>query len=50
MQKIKYYIFCIKWLWKNRTWDNTRQKFKTMEKEYKQKYKVQLERKNRKCR
>ena len=35
MQRLKYYIFCIKWLWKNRTWDNTRQKFKRMEKEYK---------------
>ena len=33
MEKIKYYIFAIKWLWKNRTWDNTRQKFKAMEKE-----------------
>lgn len=40
MQKLKYYIFCIKWLWKNRRWDNTRQKFKAMEKEYKQKYKL----------
>ncbi len=37
MKKIKYYIFCIRWLYKNRTWDNTRQKFKAMEKEYKQK-------------
>ena len=30
--KLRYYLFCIKWLWKNRTWDNTRQKFKAMEK------------------
>lgn len=28
--KIKYYIFCIRWLWKNRNWTNTRQKFKAM--------------------
>lgn len=34
---IKYYLFRIKWLWKNRTWENTRQKFKAMEKDY-QKY------------
>lgn len=39
VRKLKYYIFCIKWLWENRQWENTRQKFKTMEKEYKQKYK-----------
>ena len=32
--KVGYYLFCIKWLWKNRTWDNTRQKFKAMEKAY----------------
>ncbi len=32
--KIKYYLFCIKWLWKNREWENTRQKFKAMEKVY----------------
>jgi len=35
MRKIKYYIFCIKWLWNNRTWDNTKQKFKRMEKDFK---------------
>ena len=34
MKKIKYYIFCIKWLWKNREWENTRQKFKAMSKAY----------------
>ena len=34
MEKIRYYMFCIKWLWKNRTWDNTRQKFKRLAKEY----------------
>lgn len=33
--KIRYYLFCIRWLWKNREWDNTRQKFKAMEKAYK---------------
>lgn len=33
MKKIKYYLFCIKWLWKNREWKNTRQKFKAMNKD-----------------
>ena len=33
MKKINYYIFCIKWLWRNREWENTRQKFKAMERE-----------------
>lgn len=30
---IKYYLRCIKWFWKNRTWNNTRQKFKAMARE-----------------
>lgn len=32
---IKYYLFCIHWLWKNRNWDDTRQKFKMMQREWK---------------
>lgn len=32
--KLRYYLFCIRWLWKNRKWENTRQKFKAMEKDY----------------
>ena len=32
---IKYYLFCIKWLWQNRNWQNSRQKFKAMEKAWK---------------
>lgn len=31
---IKYYLFCIKWLWNNRKWANTRQKFKAMERDW----------------
>jgi hypothetical protein len=31
--KIKYYTRCAKWLYKNREWANTRQKFKAMAKE-----------------
>lgn len=34
MKKIRYYMFCIKWLWKNRDWRNTRQKFKALERDY----------------
>lgn len=30
MRRIKYYLFCIGWLYKNRTWYGTRQKFKAM--------------------
>ena len=29
---IKYYLFCIRWLWKNRNWSDTRQKYKAMNK------------------
>ena len=31
---IKYYLFCIRWLWKNRKWHHTRQKIKMMDKEW----------------
>ena len=31
---IKYYIFCLRWLYKNREWANTRQKFKAMERDW----------------
>lgn len=31
---LTYYIFCLKWLWRNRQWSNTRQKFKQMERDY----------------
>lgn len=34
MKKLKYYVFCIRWLWKNRTWENTRQKWKAFEKDW----------------
>lgn len=30
--KITYYIFCIQWLWKNRLWNDSRQKFRAMNK------------------
>ena len=34
MTKLKYYIFCIRWLYKNRHWRNTRQKWKAMERDW----------------
>lgn len=34
MNQIKYYIFAIRWLWNNREWETTRQKWKMMEKEW----------------
>jgi hypothetical protein len=32
MKKVRYYLFAICWLWRNREWSNTRQKFKALEK------------------
>jgi hypothetical protein len=37
INKIRHELFCIKWLWKNRKWKNTRQKYKTMEKDWERK-------------
>jgi hypothetical protein len=34
MEKLKYYIFCIRWLYKNKNWGNSRQKFKVMDKDF----------------
>ena len=28
--RFKYYLFAIRWLWENRTWDDTRQKYKAL--------------------
>lgn len=33
MKKLKYYIFCTRWLWKHRTWADTRQKYKALERD-----------------
>ena len=33
MKKIRYYMARTLWLWKNRNWENTRQKFKAMKRE-----------------
>ena len=34
MKKIKYYLFVIRWMWANRDWDETRQKYKAMDKDW----------------
>ena len=39
---IRYFFFCVKWLWKNRHWENTRQKFKAMDKAWRK-----IERRNK---
>lgn len=31
---IGYYWFVIRWLWRNKDWADTRQKYKTMNREY----------------
>lgn len=36
MDKIRFYIFCIRWLWKNRTWAETRQKYKALARDWRQ--------------
>ncbi len=30
MRKLKYYFFCLKWLYRNRTWGDSRQKFNAL--------------------
>jgi len=35
MKKLKYYYGCIQWLWQNREWKSTRQKWKAMDREVK---------------
>lgn len=30
-KKIKYYLRALRWLWNNRTWSNTRQKWKAFD-------------------
>ena len=33
MKKICFYLFCIGWLWRNRRWRPTRQKYKALDKD-----------------
>ena len=34
MNKIRYCIFTVRWLWKNRSWNGTRQKWKAMDRDW----------------
>ena len=36
MNKIRYYLFCIKWLYHNREWTSTRQKYKALDKAWRE--------------
>lgn len=40
MKRIKYYLFAIRWLWKNREWSDTRQKYRAMNREWKSSTKI----------
>lgn len=31
---VRYYWFCLRWLWRHRYWENSRQKWKAMEKDW----------------
>lgn len=31
---MKYYFFAIRWVWHNRSWENTRQKWKRLDKDW----------------
>lgn len=33
-EKIRYHLFCVKWRWKNRNWEDNRHKFKAMDKDW----------------
>lgn len=35
---IKFYWFALRWLWRHRYWENSRQKWKALDRDY-QKYK-----------
>ena len=34
LSKVRYYLFSIKWLYKNRNWQNNKKKFKALDKAY----------------
>ena len=34
MTKLKYYLFALRWLWLNRDWADTRQKYRTMNRDW----------------
>ena len=46
MKRIHYYIFVARWLYRNRNWTDTRQKYKAMNKEWERKGARKNEKKN----
>lgn len=34
MKRVRYYLFVIRWLWRNREWSSNRQKYKAMDRDY----------------
>lgn len=34
MKKLRYYLFALGWLWRNRDWKGTRQKYKAMDRAF----------------
>jgi hypothetical protein len=36
MSKIGYCLFCLRWLYRNRNWASTRQKYKALDKAWKE--------------
>ena len=32
--KIRYILFCVRWLWKNRNWESSRQKYKALDRDW----------------
>lgn len=43
MELIRYYLFALRWLWNNRSWKSTRQKWKALDRAWAEREK---ERKN----
>jgi hypothetical protein len=36
MGGVRYWWFCVRWLWRHRDWEDTRQKYKTMNREWRE--------------
>lgn len=44
VNKFRYYKFVIRWMWQNRNWKDTRQKWKMMDKDWKKYQDIQNQR------
>ena len=45
MRAVFYYWFCIRWLWRNKDWADTRQKYKAMNRDWERHVKERRQRK-----